>query len=188
MSDKNKPLPTPPNRKRMFQENEAGSRGADIIADKLMAASAEGRLEDMLKEIAGDNENSRRLAMMMLGMSGMSPVQNQKSPVKTPPAPPAPDMPPSDVINAAQSGDVAKMIDLLKREHSAKAGGDAGMDSSDNTPSAGITADQGDKTLFDQATLDSLIEMARQNNVSMDWLIGRAVSLYVKDYEKTGRL
>jgi hypothetical protein len=36
--------------------------------------------------------------------------------------------------------------------------------------------------------IDALIQIARDNSVTVDWLILRAIKVYVHEYQKTGKL
>jgi hypothetical protein len=72
--NKEKPLPKPRKaafgRKKQFGQEE----GQDaLLADRLAAAMAEGKLEEFLKQEMPDNEYARSLATMMMGMTGMMP-------------------------------------------------------------------------------------------------------------------
>ena len=40
----------------------------------------------------------------------------------------------------------------------------------------------------EKEVLDSLMKIASENNASIDWLILRALKLYIEEHEKTGRL
>ncbi len=42
--------------------------------------------------------------------------------------------------------------------------------------------------MIDKELIDALIKIAGENSVTLDWMILRAIRLYVQDYEKTGRL
>ena len=74
MSDKERPLPKPPNkafgRKNNFEQGEDQS---SLLADRMAAAAAEGKLDEFLKQEMPDNEYARNLANMMMGMTGMMP-------------------------------------------------------------------------------------------------------------------
>ncbi len=74
MSDKERPLPKPANKafgrkNSSEQQEEQGS----LLADRMAAAAAEGKLEEFLKQEMPDNEYARNLANMMMGMTGMMP-------------------------------------------------------------------------------------------------------------------
>ena len=124
-----------------------------LLADELAKAVSEGRLEEFMDQEIPDNEHSRKLVSMMMGMTGM--------------------MPPGEIASAAQAGDVKGLTDLLAKEHE-KRTDKPGTET--NIPSP------------EQKTLDDLIQIASDNNVSVDWLVMRALSLYITEYRKTGRL
>ena len=73
MSEKEKPLPRPP--KTPFGRNRFEQREEDapLMADRMAAAMAEGKLEEFMKEEMPDNDYARALASMMMGMTGMMP-------------------------------------------------------------------------------------------------------------------
>jgi len=56
-------------RKRFEEQGEDGG----LIADKLAAAMAEGKIDEFMKQELPDNEYARKLAQMMMGISGMMP-------------------------------------------------------------------------------------------------------------------
>ncbi|GAB4486128.1 MAG: hypothetical protein OHK006_13490 [Thermodesulfovibrionales bacterium] len=185
MSENERPLPRPPKtpfgRKKPFAEAERGS----LMADDMAMAAAEGRLEEYLKAELPDDENARRLAMMMMGMTGMMPqaaeagtVPRQESPET--PAETAP--PPDDLLGAAASGDVANLVELLKREHRKRTGEEAAP-AAPHGPGQlqGLTDDE--KNL-----LDEMMRLAKDQNLSPDWIISRALRLYLDEYRRTGRL
>src|SRR6266540_6002203 len=75
MADKDKPLPKPPNKafgnKKRFEEEDDQST---LIADRMAAAMAEGKLDEFIKQELPDNEYARNLVSMMMGMTGMLPM------------------------------------------------------------------------------------------------------------------
>jgi hypothetical protein len=95
MSKKEKPLPTPPGTpfggKKRYKVDEGKE---PLMANEMAQAMAEGRLEEYLQNELPDSEYARKLTEMMMGMTGM--------------------MPPEDVVNAAEKGDVKGLIELLK--------------------------------------------------------------------------
>jgi hypothetical protein len=194
MSNKEKPLPKPPNRafgrkKRFGQEEEQPA----LLADRMAAAAAEGKLEEFLKREMPDNEYARNLAAMMMGMTGMMPVEGGQpappSPVKaeqplssesgTTEQQPSPDDVPEDVRKATQGGDVKKLMDLLRREHQKR------MPGAETSPEEEVAAPH---PAIDKDVIDALIQIASDNSVTLDWIILRAIKLYVQEYQKTGRL
>ncbi|HWR73913.1 MAG TPA: hypothetical protein VN604_12145 [Nitrospirota bacterium] len=184
MSNKEKPLPKPPS--RAFGAHAPDQEGP-LLSDRMAAAIAEGRLEEFLKEELPDNEHARSLAMMMLGMTGMlppgsgrpayPPQEREEKPLQA-----AGEMA-GDVLQAVQGGDVKGLMDMLRREHQKRTPG-AEADSSEKAPSSQPV----DQPVIDKEIIDALIKIASDNSVSMDWIILRAIKLYVEEYSRTGRL
>jgi hypothetical protein len=188
-SKKEKPLPKPPHsafgrKKPVEQREEEGP----LLADRLAAAMAEGRIDDFLKRELPDNEYARNLTSMMMGMTGMMPMggavtapQPSGAPGET--AAPASEELPEDVRAAVQGGDAKGLADLLRREHRKR------MPDAETTqaeePAAGPIPAQ---PVIDKELIDALITIAGENGVTLDWMILRAIRLYVHDYGKTGRL
>ncbi len=197
-SEKNKPLPTPPTtafgRKKPFEESEGNE---PLTADRMAAAMVEGKLEEFLQQEMPDNEYARNLATMMLGMTGMMPgtgVTQEAQPASNPQQSPEGAMPeqmvaagniPEDVRSAIQSGDVQGVMDKLRREHLKRNPG-AGAESPE--PAAKETVRPQDMPAIDKETIDALIGIAQENNVTLDWIILRAIKMYVREYRKSGRL
>jgi hypothetical protein len=196
MSNKEKPLPKPPGtafgRKKRFEQEE---EQASLLADRMAAAAAEGKLEEFLEKEMPDSEQARTLARMMLGMSGMmpsgdrlAPQTHQKTEEPLPSEsgaaePPFPGEMPEDIVKAIQGGDVKGLMDLLRREHQKRTPG-AEADSGEETLAARPT----DQPAIDKEIIDALIRIASDNSVSLDWIILRAIKLYVEEYRKTGKL
>jgi hypothetical protein len=132
MSQNEKPLPKPPS--TPFTRKRAGHHNDEqepLTADRMAQAMAEGKLDEFLQKEMPNNEAARKMAAMMMGMTGMmpmggppmaptSPAQEQQSP--------SPDMNaseqisppgevPEDVRKAIESGDVKGLKDLLRREY-----------------------------------------------------------------------
>ncbi len=223
MPDDKKPLPKPPStpfgRKKGFGDEE---NNEELIADKMGMAMAGGSIEEFMNKEIGDNANARKLASMMMGMSGMSPggVTAQSSPV--PPekqeigtqevgdSPSTP--PPEEMVKAAMSGDIKNLAQMLKKEHLRRQGvssegpPEGSPEKSENTqgkaqhePGEVESIPPGDATpeavpeaapeaQMEKETLVKLIKIASDNKVSVDWVISRALKLYVRDYEGTGRI
>lgn len=188
MPKKRKDLPEPPpgpfsRRRRQDEGNDAPQ-----IADRLTMAMAEGRLDEYLEEEFGDIPNAKKLAMMMLGATGMAP-QGKKAKgdkKKTAPAKPnagserkGPDKRsevPNELLKAAERGDVKGLSGLLSEEHGKRGGGGKARRA------------EGKEALFDKGDIDTLMKVAAENNVSLDWVISRAIKLYARDYRNTGRI
>ncbi len=155
------------------------------MADEMAGAMAEGKLEEFLKKEMPDNEHARKLAMMMLGVTGMlpsgvNPSQSEETSPDSSVQEESPDkapagMPPEEVIKAAQTGDVQGLMELLKREQDNR----SASSGTTSTPSFSAT---------EKETIGKLMEMASQNNLSLDWIILRALKRYIEEYQKTGLL
>jgi hypothetical protein len=202
MADHNKPLPKPPNKafgnKKRFEEDEDQST---LIADRMAAAMAEGKLDEFIRQEMPDNEYARNLTSMMMGMTGMMPMgepaanpspaaaQQPASPEKTATGPeesisPAAEVP-EDVRTAIESGDVKGLKDILRREFLKRTPGaelDLHDEAAPSQPQAsGMPA-------IDKELVDAMIQIAKDNSVTMDWMILRAIKVYVEEYRKTGKL
>lgn len=91
---------------------------------------------------------------------------------------------PGRVRGAAARGDVGELIALLAEAHgkrSPEGEGEAEQGQAAEPPSASGGG-------IEKATLDSLLRIASTEGVSVDWLVGRALALYVRDHDLTGRL
>lgn len=200
MSNKEKPLPKPPTkafgRKNSFEHQEEPS---SLIADRMAQAAAEGKLDEFLKKEMPDNEYARNLASMMMGMTGMMPnmdptmqaaPRQEEHPGETPaPGSGEPGMEvPEDVREAIIGGDMQSLMGLLRREHQ-KRNPDSPLLHADEKaeatpaqqPAAGMPA-------IDKEVIDALLQIASDNSVTLDWIILRAIKVYVQEYQKTGRL
>ncbi len=189
MTRKEKRLPTPPHRPfARGRKTEAAEERSELTADKMAIAAAEGKLDEFLKKELPDNEYARNLASMMMGMTGMMPggVQSPVSPTENSGTETPTDVP-EDVRQAIAGGDVQGLMEMLRREHrkrnpEAEAAGSA----SEQTEAEQVQA-QGTPAI-DKEFIDALVRIARENSVSLDWIILRAIKLYVREYERTGRL
>lgn len=182
MSKKEKPLPAPPGH-RKFHEGEDNS---PILADRIAEAMAEGKLKEFMEHEIPDSEQARALVSMMMGMTGLLPPEGLKDegksekdasgsrPRKT--VPPASE-PPEDIRKAAHAGDMEKLVGLLKREHGKREDTGSGIGSEEQTAAT-----------IGKEDIDRLLRIASENGLSPDWIILRAVRVYIREYEKTGRL
>jgi hypothetical protein len=202
MTENDRPLPTPP-RSRFGQEApEAAGAPSGMISDRMALAAAEGRLEEFLQHEIPEGDHARNLAMMMMGMSGMMPMEppagGAAAGAVPPPAPAAaaapteaaPEVPP-EVLAAIAAGDVNNLMAVLRAEH-AKRSGAVGAPADlppahVPPPAAGPPAADG-RAGIDVALIDELVRIGADNDVTLDWLMLRAVKLYVAEYRTTGRL
>jgi len=201
MTDKERPLPKPPNkafgRKNKFaEEEEQGS----LLADRMAAAAAEGKLDEFLKHEMPDNEYARNLAAMMMGMTGMMP--NMTSPLsqpgqeeqhREPPAAGSPEQQtqvPDDVRQAIMGGDIQGLMNLLRREHGKRNPDSPLLQPEEQTENPPQISSPGGTPLptIDKEIIDTLVKIALENNVTLDWIILRAIRVYVQEYQKTGKL
>ncbi len=202
MAEKDKALPKPPNKsfgnKKRFEEE---SDQSTLIADRIAAAMAEGKLDEFIKQELPDNEYARSLVSMMMGMTGMMPTGGGAAPSPTQPRGDQPAMEkdgtapeerispatevPEDMRKAVESGDVKGLKDILQREYLKRTpGAGPGMSEEAAPPqpqASGMPA-------IDKDVIDAMIQIAKDNSVTMDWMILRAIKVYVDEYRKTGKL
>ncbi|MDA8173190.1 MAG: hypothetical protein M0018_01215 [Nitrospiraceae bacterium] len=199
MPRKGRPLPEPPRGKR-FGESAGGG---ELIFDKLQEAAAEGKLEKFIHDNIPGGGHAQKLTEMMMGMSGM-PVTGMppsgKPEAKAGGA--AKEKVPTDVLQAVREGNVGALQGLLKREHEkheVAAGTAAGViaggkgakkkkGKAEDAMAGQVNAVQFTGSLVEKEVIDSLMEIAVDNGLQMDWLIMRALKLYVKKYQETGQL
>jgi len=91
---------------------------------------------------------------------------------------------PEDVVKAVQAGDVEKLKELLAREKQKRTSGS--VEESGEAPNPGQC--QPAPSMIEKDMLDLMIKVAFDNKVSVDWLMARALKLYLEEYQKTGRL
>jgi hypothetical protein len=200
MTKKDNPLPKPPNsafgRKNRFEQPD---EQATLLADRMAGAMAEGKLDDFIKQEMPDNEYARSLASMMMGMTGMLPMGGAPTvppPVEQQPQPsasatteqvlPAAEVPEEvleNVRKAIEGGDVKNLMELLRQEHRKRTPG-----SDPGTTEQAIETPSPAQPTIDKDQVDTLLQIAQDNSVSVDWLILRAIKVYVQEYQKTGRL
>ncbi len=189
MSKKEKPLPTPPNRAfgkgKKFGEEEGKT---ELTADRMAMAAAEGKLDEFLKKEMPDNEYARKLASMMMGMTGIMPgasepvLQAQESRGAEPAD--ATEVP-EDVRKAIDGGNVRGLMEMLRREHKKR----SPESEASEAKAAESAPDKADGTsAIDKKLIDDLIQIAQDNSVSLDWIILRAIKVYVQEYRKNGKL
>ena len=127
MSKKDKPLPkpqsTPFRKKRAFEEDG----NEPLMADQMAMAMSAGKLDEFMQKELPDNEHARKLAEMMMGMTGMSGMMPEgfsgaAAPKKAESAPETATAgteedgpavtPPDDVVNAIKGADVNGLMHL----------------------------------------------------------------------------
>ncbi|GAB4410873.1 MAG: hypothetical protein OHK0032_06660 [Thermodesulfovibrionales bacterium] len=197
MPRKKKHLPVPPKtpfgRNRLYDESQ---KDVSLTADRMAEAMAEGRIEDFFQSELPQGEHAKKLASMMLTIMGMT------LPAHTASANPASEGErhqegvsdgiktetiPEEVVDAAQSGDVRGLMEMLKKEHEKRMGHSHGK-TLEEKPSEEFRHASESISIQEKDVLDKLIKIASKNRLDVNWLIFRAIKLYVEEYEKTGRL
>lgn len=200
MSNKDRPLPKPP--KTPFGRARASSEQASdgLLSDRMAEAAVQGKLDEFLRSELPDSEEARSLAKMMMGMSGMMPEGVGAAPagaagmpeVKTQPAggrPPESGPVPDEVASMVQSGDVKGLMDVLRREHQKRSSGPILAGAEDTGKEQGSAEPQpSGMPAIDKELVDAMIRIAKDNSVSADWIILRAIKVYVEEYQRTGKL
>jgi hypothetical protein len=110
---------------------------------------------------------------------------------------------PPEVLAATMQGDVAGLTALLRAEHERRRGEVPGAGESPGgapgfapSAAAGVEAPQlaaegpadAARAGIDKALVDEMIRVAGENQVTVDWLVLRAVKLYLEEHRRTGRL
>ncbi len=191
MSKREKPLPAPPQRPfGRGKKFEGEEEKTELTADRMAMAAAEGKLDEFLKKEMPDNEYARNLASMMMGMTGMMPGGAQpgssvqeNSGGDTAGAAEVPE----DVRRAIQGGDVQGLMEMLRREHQKRNPEAEAPEAAEQTKTEPPSPLQ-DAPQIDKELVDDLIRIAQDNNVSLDWIILRAIKVYVQEYRKNGKL
>ncbi len=204
MSDKDKPLPKPPGtpfgRKRNFGE---GEKQEPLMADRMAMSMAEGKLDDFIQREIPDNDSARKLAEMMMGMTGMLPAEGfpeksgpekkekppeKKGKVKSEKKPPFM-KPPEDVINAVKEADVEGLVELLKREQK-KLSPESETDrpAKEKKEEKTDSADSPNPASIEKEVIVQMMKIASDNNLTLDWIFFRALKKFVQEYQKTGNL
>jgi hypothetical protein len=188
MSKQDKPLPKPPKtpfgKKKRFEHDKEKT---PLLADEMAMAMAKGTLDDFIQREVPDNEHARKLVEMMMGMTGMMPsgggtkgekAEEQKSPREKENV-----SLPDDVMKAVMSGNTNDVMELLKREHEKR------------NPGTGISSEKKEKkvspdeiTSQEKELAETLKKIADDNSVSVDWLMMRALKLYIQQYRESGKL
>jgi hypothetical protein len=191
MPKKKRPLPKPPKtpfgRTKRFEEEE---KPGPLIADRMALAMAEGRLDEFFEKEMPDSEHAKKLAEMMMGMTGMMPgagmpekaVPSKKATARKN-APSAPE-PPEDLVNAVKNADVKGLMDLLQKEHRKRQGGKEGP----VTKKKRDAASAGNQSSVEKEVIDQLIKISAENGLDLDWIVFRALKRYVEEYRKSGNL
>lgn len=183
MTEKERSLPEPSKPAFGRKGRHGDGDGKPLMADEIALAAAEGRLEDFLNKEVPDNDYARTLVSMMMGMTGMTPAAKipniTEGPASTDTDPKPSEMP-EDVIAAVREGDTGEIKRLLQREHKKRSPGEEAVaERQTEVPS---------KPTVEKEVVETLVKIASDNDVSLDWLTLRALTLYVREYQRTGRL
>lgn len=197
MSKKERSLPKPA--KTPFSRKRPENEGQDdlLMADKMALAAAEGKLDEYLEQEIPEGEYAKKLARMMMGMTGILPQEGDLpvdeealrtsfeaadiGQVQEDEAVPAV---PEDISNAVKAGDVEKLKELLAREKQRRAPDSVEASGEIRKPDQC----QPSPSMIEKDMLDLMIKVAFDNKVSVDWLMARALKLYLDQYQKTGLL
>jgi len=195
MSHKDRPLPKPP--KTPFGAARASSEQEpdSMLSDRMAEAAIQGKLDEFLRSELPDSEQARSLAKMMMGMSGMMPEGAGAPPSAAPGVPSAGNQPagtgqfPEEIGGMVQSGDVKGLMDVLRREHQKRSPGSALASAVDTGAAQEVAAPHpSGMPAIDKELVDAMIKIAKDNSVSADWIILRAIKVYVEEYQRTGKL
>ena len=91
--------------------------------------------------------------------------------------------PPEEILKAVQSGDVKSLKELLAREHRKRM-----PDATDSPISEENTARFLEQPGIEKDLMDSILKIASDNGLTPDWVLVRALKVYVREYQRTGRL
>jgi hypothetical protein len=160
-------------------------------------AMAKGKLNEFFEKEMPDSEHAKKLAEMMMGMTGMMPggsmpekhaSSEKASPEKkravSPEGMPSAAEPPQGVVDAVESGDVKGLMDLLEKEHRKRQGGKAEPVAKKKKGAAPAKG----QASIEKEVIEQLLKIATDNNLDIDWIVFRALKRYVEEYRKTGNL
>jgi hypothetical protein len=197
MSKKERALPKPG--KTPFSKKRFEDKGQEdlLMADEMAIAAAEGKLDEYIEQEIPGGEYAKKLAMMMMGMTGVLSPEGGLSAsgedrgsstesagtTKTEESVAGQDVPP-DVLNAVHAGDVEKLKELLAREQQRRDPGSVEVPIEERD----VQQKPQTKTAIEKDMLDALVRIASENSLSIDWLVARALKLYLDEYQRTGRL
>jgi hypothetical protein len=146
-------------------------------------ALAQGKLNEFLAEEFPDNENARKLADVMMRMTGMAaPAAGTGSlpEKKLKGRRGAEDKEPPGAVDSSPSEGTETLVNLLGGTQNKEAGR-AGKRRGKGTAPEG-------EAFLDKDVIDTLMKIAEENKVSLDWVMARALRLYTRDYVTTGRI
>ncbi|UCE79511.1 MAG: hypothetical protein JSV13_02450 [Nitrospiraceae bacterium] len=196
MTKKDRPLPKPPKTpfgtKKFFEEHKSDNA---LMFDRMARALVDGTMNEFIQQELPDSLYGRKLTELMMGLMGMMPIHGLNDDSKDQKGMSVTDRtaggetephshePPEDVQRAVQSGDVKLLMELLHREHKKRM--------PDTTSELSLDKDdhRSQEHLADNRNLlDHMIAIAAEHGVSQEWLLMRAMRLYIDAYNRTGRL
>ncbi len=193
MAENERPLPKPPRTPFGKGRSDPESGGQGLLADKMAEAAALGNLDEYLEQELPDSEEARALARMMMSMTGMMPTGSPPAPREGPAAAGSAEsgsasLPPEDLLRAVQGGDVKGIMGILRREHERRSPGTEPGPAPAEAEAPAKHPSGEPRPAIDKALIDALIRIASDNSVTLDWIILRAIKVYVEEYGKTGKL
>jgi len=91
--------------------------------------------------------------------------------------------PSEEILKAVQSGDVKSLKELLARERRKRMPDIADLSISEENAARFIEQPGIEKDL-----MDSIMKIATDNGLPLDWVLVRALKVYAREYQRTGRL
>jgi hypothetical protein len=91
--------------------------------------------------------------------------------------------PPEDDLKAVSAGDVKSLRALLAREHKKRLPDAAASKISEENTARFLEQPEREKDL-----MEGIMKIASENNLAPDWVLVRALKVYVREYQRTGRL
>ncbi len=188
MAKKEKPLPIPPKTssggKRRFEDD---TEKGPLLADEIAMAMARGKMDEFMKQELPDNEHVRKLVGMMMGLTGMMPTGAGEKDGKDDPDRPVQGKKagvlPEDLMKAVMSADTHNVMELLKQEHEKR-----NPDLQEKPEKKESPTSPGDLSRREKEVINTLTNIAKENGVTIDWLVMRALTVYIREYQKTGKL
>ena len=91
--------------------------------------------------------------------------------------------PPEEILKAVQSGDVKSLKELLAREHRKRMPDAADLSISEENASRFL-----EQPGLEKDPMASIMKIASDNGLPPDWVLVRALKVYAREYQRTGRL
>ncbi len=97
---------------------------------------------------------------------------------------------PDDVKQAIAGGDIQGLMGLLRREHAQRNPESPLIEQKEQGKGASPQPSPSGSPVpaIDKELIEALVQIANDNSVTLDWIILRAIKLYVQEYGKTGKL